>query len=396
MHLRRHGHPDRPGRRRLGAWLLAASLMVTAGCGDDHREEQDLAGDLGPVAVSSLEALGQRLYFDPDLSQPAGQSCASCHLPTAGFADPDAELPTSRGVLPDRFGNRNTPTAAYALFSPEFHFDAQEGLFVGGQFLDGRAATLEEQAKAPFLNPVEMNNADRAAVVDKVRQADYAALFEEVFGAGALDDAESAYEEIAEAIAAFERSEVFRPFTSKYDYFLAGRVALSDQELRGLELFEAEDKGNCAACHPSRPGEDGSPPLFTDFTYDNLGVPPNPDNPFLHLPAELNSEGDAFVDLGLGGALGDPAEDGKFKVGSLRNIAITAPYMHNGVFATLEEVVDFYNTRDVKGDWPDPEVAANVNHDELGDLRLSDREVEDIVAFLRTLTDGFALPDTGE
>jgi len=115
------------------------------------------------------------------------------------------------------------------------------------------------------------------------------------------------------------------PFTSKYDYFLAGQAALSDQELRGLERFEAEDRGNRAACHPSQPGGDGSAPLFTDFTYDNLGVPPNPDNPFLRLPSELYSEGEAFVDLGLGGALDDPAEDGKFKVGSLRNIAITPP-----------------------------------------------------------------------
>ena len=390
MHLQKHNLAT----GRVWAWLFATSLIV-AGCGDDPQGAHTVQADLTPVGVSSLEALGQRLYFDTNLSEPAGQSCAACHLPTAGFADPDAELPTSRGVLPDRFGSRNAPTAAYALFSPEFHFDTQEGLYVGGQFLDGRAATLEEQAKAPLLNPVEMNNAEPAAVVNKVRQADYAELFEEVFGVGALDDPDTAYEQIAEAIAAFERTEIFRPFTSKYDYFLAGQVELSDQERRGLALFEAEDKGNCAACHPSRPGEDGSPPLFTDFTYDNLGVPPNPDNPFLGLPAELNPEGAAFVDLGLGGVLDDPAEDGKFKVGSLRNIAVTAPYMHNGVFATLEEVVDFYNTRDVK-EWPEPEVAANVNHDELGNLGLTDQEVEDIVAFLRTLTDGFVPPDAGE
>ena len=142
----------------------------------------------------------------------------------------------------------------------------------------------------------------------------------------------------------------------KYDHWLRGETELSEQELRGLKLFEAEDKGNCAACHPSRPAADGSPPLFTDFTYDNLGVPRNPENPFYSLPSDLNPDGFAFVDLGLGKTVNDPAQNGKFRVPTLRNVAVTAPYMHNGVFKTLFNVVAFYNTRDV-AEWPAPEVS---------------------------------------
>ena len=175
--------------------------------------------------------------------------------------------------------------------------------------------------------------------------------------------------------------------------------------MRGKKLFEEDDKGNCAACHPSRPSEDGTPPLFTDFSYDNLGVPPNPNNPFYQLPGRLNPEGRKFVDKGLGNFVHEPAENGKFKVPTLRNIAKTEPYMHNGYFKTLEAVVDFYSHRDIKplckkmwvteadalkqACWPKPEIAQNVNIDELGELNLNAEEIKDIVAFLKTLTDGY-------
>jgi cytochrome c peroxidase len=210
---------------------------------------------------------------------------------------------------------------------------------------------------------------------------------------------------MADAIAAFERTATFARFTSKYDSVLAGKAQLTDQERRGRDVYENPEKGNCAACHPDRPAEDGTPPLFTDFTYDNLGVPRNPENPIYSMPEPFNPKGPNFVDLGLGAAIGDPAEDGKFKVPNLRNLSRTGPYMHNGYFKTLRGVVDFYNTRDVKprcanpftpeaealglGCWPAPEVAANVNRDELGALGLSEAEVDDLVAFLQTLTDGY-------
>lgn len=385
------------------AWILPLFLAGAApACGgaplDGSPEDPSL--DDAPLGAGVTEQsgdwrrvwLGRLLFTDENLSSPPGQSCATCHDPDGDFVDPRGEGPTSRGALPFRFGARNTPTAAYASFAPPLHRekdeDADEELWVGGLFLDGRAATLEEQAKGPLLNPLEMNNADRRAVVQKVRAASYAGLFRRVFGAAALDDVDGAFGHVAEAIAAFERSSELRPFTSRYDLYLQGWPALSAKELRGLRLFEDPKKGNCAACHPSRPGKDGSPPLFTDFSYDNLGVPKNPENPFYGLPPGLNPEGRRYVDRGLGAVVKDPAQDGKFRVPTLRNVARTAPYMHNGVFEDLWQVVDFYNTRDARL-WPPPEVPSTVNREELGRLGLTAQEVDDIVAFMGALSDGF-------
>ena len=193
---------------------------------------------------------------------------------------------------------------------------------------------------------------------------------------------------MADALAAYERTEEVNPFSSKFDLWQVGKASLTEQEQRGFMLFVVESKGNCAACHPHTPSEDGTPALFTDFTYDNLGAPVNPENPFLLLDAEYNPDGMEFRDQGLGGFLNDPRENGKFRVPTLRNVAVTQPYLHNGVFKTLYQVVAFYNTRDV-APWPEPEVTENLNTDEMGNLGLTNQEVEDIVAFLETLTDGY-------
>jgi len=361
----------------------------TLACGDGTHEEggacvPDLATEVAPAV------LGRLLYFDTNLSTPAGQSCASCHTPDTGFADPDQQLPVSRGVHPWLFGKRNSPTAAYAAYSPDFHYDAVEGLYQGGQFWDGRALDLVAQAQGPYLNPSEMGTVDAAALVAKVAASDYADLFEAVYGPGSLADAATAYVQVAEAIAAYESSPEVNRFTSKFDFYLAGEATLTAQEASGLALFNASDKGNCAACHLST-AEGTIPALFTDFTYDNLGAPRNPDNPFLGLGPEYNPDGANFIDLGLGGALGETAENGKFKVPTLRNVAATPPYMHNGVFNTLQEVVQFCNARDLGG-FPPPEVAENVNTVEVGNLGLTADEVLDLVAFLETLSDGY-VPD---
>jgi cytochrome c peroxidase len=338
--------------------------------------------------LTSKEWLGKQLFFDDNLSTPPGQSCASCHSPDAGFGDPGRVLPVSRGAIPSRFGNRNDLTAAYASFIPPLRFDEEEGIWVGGLFWDGRAADLAEQAKGPPLNPLEMANPNAEAVVEAIRQAEYSGLFREVYGPDALDDAAVAYDHFADAVAAYESTSELNPFDSKYDLYLAGEVQLSEQELDGLELFEREDKGNCAACHPSKSGVGNSPPLFTDYTYDNLGVPRNPESPFLYLPRDLNPAGADYVDPGLGAVVGDPELNGLFRVPTLRNVAITQPYMHNGVFKTLHQVIAFYNSRDI-APWPAPEWPNNVNRDELGDLSLTAQEMDDIVAFLQTLTDGY-------
>jgi len=343
------------------------------------------------VRLTPKQRLGKAIFFDANLSTPPGQACAECHSPNQGFSNPDINLPVSRGVHRDRFGGRNDLSAAYAGFSPPLHVDEKEGTYVGGNFWDGRADNLVEQAKGPFLNLLEMANPDAAAVVAKIRQATYAPLFLEVFGADALKEVDRAYHLAAEAIAAYEMSPEVNAFSSKYDLFLKKLVTLSPAEQRGLALFEDPKKGNCAACHPSQPGADGTPPLFTDFTYDNLGVPKNPENPFYYLPREFNPDGPRWVDLGLGAVVKKASENGKFRVPTLRNVAHTPPYMHNGVFKNLWQVVMFYSTRDV-GPWPSPEVPETVNREELGDLKLTAAEIDDIVAFMLTLSDGYRLP----
>jgi cytochrome c peroxidase len=321
-----------------------------------------------------------------------------------------------------RFGTLNAPSAGYAAFSPPFHWDATEKLYVGGQFWNGRAATLAEQAKNPFLDPAEMAMPSAWAVVTRLmHDPGYVQQFAAVYGidlkrieasenapAGAIPPpgVVAAYDRLAQAIAAFEQSRTFNRFTSKFDYVLAGKTRLNKLEQQGLQVFEG-DKSKCAECHTSKPGTapDGSmlPPLFTDFTYDNLGLPRN-----------VNIPGNPPPDPGLAGhpqiAGSKQAENerGKHKVMGLRNIAVTAPYGHNGVFRTLEQIVHFYNTRDTKPRvcrdnndpgfgkdcWPAPEIRANLNTEELGNLKLSAREEAALVAFMKTLTDGY--PEWGK
>jgi len=374
----------------VGAILLTALLF--SACNDTGRvaSEGERAEKVSEAVKgdTAKERLGKLLFFDTSLSTPPGQACSDCHAPAVAFADPEKELPVSKGALPGRYGNRNDMPVAYSAFVPPLHRDLDEDTWIGGYFWDGRVNTLAEQAQGPPLNPLEMANPDTQTIAEKLRALDYAELFTEVYGHDALADPDQAFAHMADAIEAYEKTPEVSPFSSKYDYWLEGLAELSEQERRGFELFEAEDKGNCVACHPSRPASDGSSPLFTDFSYDNLGVPRNPENPFYRLPAELNPDGFAFVDLGLGATVGDPAENGKFRVPTLRNVAVTDPYMHNGIFKTLFQVVSFYNTRDLAG-WPNPEVAANVNKEELGDLGLTSQELEDLAAFLHTLTDGW-------
>jgi cytochrome c peroxidase len=307
----------------------------------------------------------------------------------------------------------NSPSAGYAAFSPAFHWDSSEGLYVGGQFWNGRAANLQEQAKGPFLNPKEMAMPSEWAVVTRLKPK-YTQAFKTIYhlnleqiGAYELAPANvdahagvvEVYDHMAKAIAAFEKSRFFNRFNSKFDFFLAGRTQLTATELKGLQLFRG--KGKCDACHTSTMSiaTNGTkfPPLFTDFTYDNIGLPRN-----------LNIPNNPSPDLGLGGradiAKSDPnaKQIGKHKVMGLRNIALTAPYGHNGVLRTLKEVVHFYNTRDTLGfvadnmnqnfgitGWPAPEVAKNVNKTELGNLGLTEQEEFAIVAFMRTLTDDY-------
>ena len=400
-------------KRRLLVLAAAGTMVMVLGL----MSGIVFAKDSNPVE-GDIVALGKAIFFDPSLSQPEGQSCASCHDPAVGFADPRTSLPVSKGAIQSRFGNRNAPGAAYTMYSPELYYDPtmrpgiMEGMYVGGLFWDGRANTLKEQAMGPFLNPLEMNNPSAKTVVLAVRQSEYADLFKKVFGEESLDDLNTesninaAYEHIAEAIAAYERSSEVNPFTSKYDYWKKGEAQFTESELRGYMLFTNRSMmgAKCANCHSVSSDESLSPSLFTNFGYQNIGAPPNPDLPYYSLPKPFNPEGANFIDLGLGNYLRSigvseeqaAKEDGKFKIPSLRNCAITAPYEHNGVFTTLREVVMFNNTRDVSAAaWPAPEVPQNVHRHmppmprTFGQLGLTDQQVDDIVAFLQTLTDGY-------
>jgi cytochrome c peroxidase len=375
----------------------------------------ELLAEKSESTLTTVEQLGKKLFFDSNLSTPKGQSCAGCHAPQTGFTGPDSATnaagAVSEGAVHGRFGNRKPPSAAYAGYSPTLSFDEVDGVWSGGSFWDGRATGLSlgdplvEQAMGPFLNALEMNNSDASEVVRKVAASDYAELFKLVWGRNSLANTANvmeAYTRIARSIAAYERSAEVNPFSSKYDYYLKKRAKLTKQELNGLNLFQG--KAMCSACHISQPGPSNEPPLFTDYTFDNLGVPRNPLNPFYKAPKTVNPAGEAFVDTGLAGFLssaGYPAEVvasemGKQKVPTLRNIdkrptpRFVKAYMHNGAFKSLEQVVHFYNTRDVAS-WPAAEVPATVNRTELGNLRLSAAEEADLVAFLKTLTDGYEI-----
>jgi cytochrome c peroxidase len=367
----------------------------------------------GP-GLTPKEELGKVLFFDSNLSMPAGQACAACHAPETGFTGPlpnvNANGAVYEGAVAGRFGNRKPPTAAYGGDSPLLHYEMGEDLFEGGMFWDGRATgwtlgdPMAEQAQGPFLNPLEQNNASKLAVVEKVAQSSYAQLFRTVWGAGSLDltpeNVPVAYERIARSIAAYERSKEVNPFSSKFDAYLENKAKLSKMEKEGFRLFLT--KGKCANCHIVTPGKSSEKPLFTDFTYDNLGIPKNPENPFY--TSAFNPAGDDWIDLGLGGFLATVPEYaafalenmGKQKVPTLRNVdkrpypGFVKAYGHNGYFKSLKEIVHFYNTRDLPGaNWPAAEVPDTVNHTELGNLGLTDAEEDAIVAFLQTLSDGY-------
>ncbi len=337
------------------------------------------------VAKSALISLGENLFNDTNLSSPPGQSCASCHSPTTGFDDPDSSNPTSIGADNTSFGTRNSPTASYAAHIPPPQAilrtppngGPQIAVRIGGLFLDGRAESLEEQAKGPFLNPAEMAMASKSDVINAVKLSVYAADFEALFGSGILEEPETAYNYIADAIAAFERTARFSPFNSKFDLVQSGDASFTAEEARGERLFNG--KAQCVTCHSANT-DNGEPQLFSHFEYRNIGVPSNPLLPALMADPE-------FIDNGLGEVSTNTRDNGRFRTPTLRNIALTAPYMHNGVFNTLTEVIDFYNTRDSGFAMP---AEANENIDQggrIGELALTSGETEDLVAFLLTLSD---------
>ena len=326
------------------------------------------------LSLTNMEGLGRHLYKDKNLSFNGTQSCQVCHHPFAGFEDRRNALNPEKSVVSIGAdgvskGGRNAPTSAYAGYSPALSLI--NGEWVGGMFWDGRADgsvlddPLAEQAQGPPLNPIEMAMPDKASVINVITGSSYADLFLRVFGQDAFDDLDLAYDNFGRAIAAYERSSEVTAFSSKYDL---AQDQFTNAERRGLDLFE----NHCAGCHSSL-AEFGAPAaLFTNYQYANIGAPANP---LVSLPEP---------DLGLGLTVADTDHDGKFKVPTLRNIAASPPYIHNGYFASLRDMAAFINNRSAYV----PELDRNIDA-RVGNMGLSDDDVDDLVTFLLTLTDGY-------
>ncbi|MEI6319744.1 MAG: cytochrome c peroxidase [Pseudomonadota bacterium] len=376
-------------------------LAVVAGCSRNPAIDPRPTAPASQASAESgaLAGLGRALFFDTSLSDPPGQACASCHDPSWAFATPRNRMQAGMapGADPSRFGMRNAPTLMYASFIPPRHVDPVRGTLVGGLMHDQRADSLEDHALRPFFNPAEMANASPPALLARLRRASYAAQFDRVFGRGALSDPGRAMQHLAAAVAAYQRTEEFSPFSSKFDAVMEGRATFDASEARGYEAFRDRNRGNCVECH-SLGAEQGRRALFTDFSSHNLGLPPNRSSPFYRMPTPINPDGARFIDLGVARDPQRAGMEGRFRVPTLRNVAITSPYMHNGVFASLGEAVRFYTTGCVPGNpdgWAEPEVASGRECRKVGRLKLTARDTADLVNFMYTLTDGWYDPATG-
>ena len=392
--------------------LIAASVQVAAA----DRDEQSRASVYRQVGL--LTELGRKLFFDPALSASRKLSCASCHDPAYAYGPPNNLSVMIGGKDMTKVGFRAVPSLKYGQATPQFtehYFDSDdEGDAsvdngpTGGLMWDGRVDRGRDQARLPLLSPFEMANENPAAVVASVRKSAYAGMLRQAFGSTVFNDTNKAFNGILQAIETYEQTYTeFFPYSSKYDAFLVGKVKLTVQEARGLRLFNDPAKGNCAHCHISTPGKDGTPPQFTDYGLIALGVPRN-----MKIPANQDP---AFYDLGLCGPLRPDLRSrleycGKFKTMTLRNVTTRRAFFHNGVFHTLREVLEFYAERDTspekwyslnndgtvrKFDDLPVEYHVNVNvappfNHHLGDKpTLSADEINDIIVFLQTLNDGY-------
>jgi cytochrome c peroxidase len=402
---------------RLTTLLLCAALLAAGACGV-AAQSRGMSRAAVYAQVNLLAELGRWLFFDPALSASGRLACASCHDPAHAYGPPGERAIMPGGKDMRQSGLRAVPSLRYLQATPAFteHFrdsddegDASiDNGPTGGLTWDGRVDRGRDQARLPLLSPLEMANDSPAAVVAAVRRSPHADLLRRAFGKRIFADPDRAFDGILQALEAYEqRYTEFYPYSSKYDAYLAGKAELTAAEARGLALFNDPEKGNCAHCHLSARGNDGAPPQFTDYGLAALGVPRNP---------EIAANADpSFYDLGMCGPLRrDLAERGEycgmFKSPSLRNVALRRAFFHNGVFRTLRQVMEFYVERDThpekwyprnsdgtvrKYDDLPPQYHANVNIEppfdrHVGDQpRLSGQEIDDVIALLQTLTDGY-------
>jgi cytochrome c peroxidase len=397
-----------------------------------------------PVQLSLAAQVGKRMFFDASLSGSKKLSCASCHDPQADYAAPNDLAVQKGGVGMTAVGVRTAPSLRYRDITPAYAdlLDNPDGISQpgpgGGFTWDGRADSLAVQAALPLLDPNEMANPDRDAVVAAVKSGPYADLFRQAFGNAAFDDARKAFDDAGRALEAYQLEDPdFHPYSSKFDRYAANKIGgdLTPAEKRGLMLFSDPKTGNCASCHYQGAGLSGSSALFTDFSYEAIGVPRN---------REIAANADPkYFDLGVCGPLRRdhlPAHPGAkntfcgmFKAPSLRNVDRRHVFFHNGVMHSLEQAIRFYNTRDthpelwyptVGGrakDRPDadfptyglirtqyvgghvekyddlpPAYRANIDPQMPLDGRrpqskppMSEQDIADLICFLKTLDDGY-------
>ncbi|WP_424630546.1 cytochrome-c peroxidase [Bradyrhizobium sp. SYSU BS000235] len=432
-------------------WLLGAGLSLAGAV--FAAEPQDSVGEnphpiqlVRPHAapLSAMAQLGQKVFYDANLSSSGKLSCASCHSPEHAYGPPIDGPAMFGGPTLSRQGARAVPSLTYHEREPSFSIGpeeeendepmalaqkaaigqksrrarktatqtAQSAVNIvpqGGQFWDGRADTLQAQASLPLLDPREMDGGSIELVATKLRDSAYAKRFTELFGESVFKSPQLLVSEAMFAVARYQIEEPsFHPYTSKYDYWLEGKARLSASEMRGYNLFNDPDKANCAGCHVSKPSKDNLPPLFTDHQYEALGAPRN--------TALADNKDPAYFDLGVCGPFRTDIADqkqycGMFLTPTLRNTAIRHVFFHNGVFRTLQEVLDFYNFRDTNPEKVYPRAAdgsvqqfndipvqyhANVDVIDppfdrlLGETpAMTGQEEADIIAFLQTLNDGY-------
>ena len=407
---------------RLGAIALSACLLAlsTFAARADDAASAALPRSDDERALSEAQLLGKRLFEDANLSEPRGLSCQSCHVPAHAFQGTNGSpIPgIAAGSTPDKLGTRKTPTIMYKTYSPAFGFykdidDGKETLEAkGGQFWDGRASDMAEQATSPMLNPVEMNNPSIEAVVAKVKAGAYADLVTKVYGADAFADPKAAMAKLTAAIFAFEATERFAPFSSKFDDVLRGKAKFTAEEARGFELFTDPKRGNCIACHVGKrlEGPDRLDLHRLHLRRDRRAA--EPEDPRQRRPRDLRPR-----TLQAAGPRGQAAEGDRARIAVRRlqgpDVAQRrrrpAPIYHNAAFANPARrgrllrhprhraaalVSETFDRRGRQVERPAWRRQGERQH-EGGSLRppsgqrprLSDRDVDALVAFLNTLTD---------
>lgn len=441
--------------------LLNAAVLIVSACNSGQSRQAAIRApeskaspvaraaafrlDTPPAPLSTIASLGQKMFFDPSLSASGKMSCASCHNPAHAYAPANSLAAQLGGPDMRQQGDRAVPSLTYLERTPRFMirpdtaFDPEDGgaakaarprrhsfpavelpnyppgmnveqtVPQGGMDWDGRAATLLDQPSGPLFDPREMANRNGTTLLAKLKAAHYANEFVEVFGKEVLQSADRSLADVYLALTRYVAEDrSFHAYNSKFDYYLAGRARLSDQELRGLKLFDDPQKGNCAACHLDKPTKNRLAPVFTDYEFEALAAPRN-------WNLTVNRDPKFFDEGACGPVRKDLAKVqifcGLFKTPTLRNVATRQTFFHNGEFHSLEDVVRFYVERETrpekwyphKGDgtvemYDDLPPSHRVNVDisdapfngHRGDKpALNDQEIKDVVAFLRTLTDNY-------